>query len=100
MLLAGHETTSSTVTWLLYDLAKPEYASVQEKIRAEVNAVLSDQPSMDELNSLQYLDAVTREALRKNPVVTATIRTAAHDSVLPVSKPIVGRDGNERNEIQ
>ncbi|KAG9043192.1 hypothetical protein FS837_009883 [Tulasnella sp. UAMH 9824] len=99
MLLAGHETTSSTVTWLLYDLAKPEYASLQEKLRAEVNAVLSDQPSMDELNSLQYLDAVTREALRKNPVVTATIRTAAHDSVLPVSKPIVGRDGVARNEI-
>ncbi|KIO22087.1 hypothetical protein M407DRAFT_28362 [Tulasnella calospora MUT 4182] len=99
MLLAGHETTSSTITWLLYDLAKPEYVSVQEKLRAEVNAVSSDQPSMEELNNLQYLDAVTREVLRKNPVVTATVRTAAHDSALPVSKPIVGKDGIERNEI-
>ncbi|KAG8971173.1 hypothetical protein FRC05_011457 [Tulasnella sp. 425] len=100
MLLAGHETTSSTVTWLLYDLAKPEYSPIQEKLRAEVNAVQSDHPSMEELNSLPYLDAVTREALRKNPVVTGTIRTAAEDSVLPVSKPIVGRDGIARNEIR
>lgn len=100
MLLAGHETTSSTVTWLLYDLAKPEYSPIQEKLRAEVNAVQYDHPSMEELNSLPYLDAVTREALRKNPVVTGTIRTAAEDSVLPVSKPIVGRDGIARNEIR
>lgn len=100
MLLAGHETTSSTVTWLLYDLAQPEYSSIQEKLRAEVNAVPSDHPSMEELNSLPYLDAVTREALRKNPVVTGTIRTAAQDSALPVSKPIVGRDGIARNEIR
>ncbi|KAG9019419.1 hypothetical protein FRB90_002571 [Tulasnella sp. 427] len=100
MLLAGHETTSSTLTWLLYDLAKPEYHPVQEMLRTEVMALQTDQPSMEELNSLKYLDCVTREALRKNPVVTATIRSAEEDSMLPVSQPIVGRDGITRNEIR
>ena len=39
-LFAGHETTSVTMAWALYELAKsPE---IQEKIRKEANEVLGD----------------------------------------------------------
>ena len=36
-LLAGHETTASSMTWLLYELARhPEY---QQKMRDEIRAI-------------------------------------------------------------
>ena len=39
-LFAGHETTSVSMCWTLYELAK--YPQIQEKIRKEANQVLGD----------------------------------------------------------
>lgn len=63
-------------------------------------AVPTDRPTMEELNALPYLDAVVRETLRKNSVVESTVRCAAADTVIPLGKPFVGRDGILRNEIR
>jgi alkylphenol/PAH-inducible cytochrome P450 monooxygenase len=62
LTLAGHETTANTVTWLLWELAKhPEY---QDKLRAaiidkrsEVNARGDQDFSIDDLESVEYLQA-------------------------------------------
>jgi len=99
MLLAGHETTSTSLTWLLYDLAKPENHHIQAKLREELLLVTADEPTMEELGALPYLDAVVRENLRKNTVVDSSIRCAAEDTVIPVSQPYVDRNGVERHEI-
>lgn len=72
---------------------------VQERLRAEVLDVMTDAPSYEELNSLPYLDAVVRETLRLFAPFVGTTRMASEDTVIPLSKPIVDRDGVTRNEI-
>ncbi|KIO34085.1 hypothetical protein M407DRAFT_16998 [Tulasnella calospora MUT 4182] len=100
MLVAGHETTSTSLSWLLYDLAHPKYQSIQSKLREELLSVETDRPSMEEINALPYLDAVVRETLRKNSVLDTTARIATKDDVIPLAKPFVDRRGVERKEIR
>lgn len=62
-LLAGHETSSTTLTWILAYLSKmPE---VQKKLRDEVREAKAKATeagradlSLEELTTLPYLDAV------------------------------------------
>lgn len=64
-ILAGHETTASTTTWLLYELARhPEF---QEKMRAEVvlkraevSARGDSEFTMEDLESMSYLQAALK----------------------------------------
>ncbi|KIO26751.1 hypothetical protein M407DRAFT_197174 [Tulasnella calospora MUT 4182] len=99
LLIAGHETTSTTLTWLLYDLAHPENQRVQAKLREELRSVTSDRPTMDELNVPPYLDAVVRENLRLNSALDVTPRCAGQDTSIPVSTPYIDKNGVERMEI-
>lgn len=99
MLIAGHETTSASLAWLFNDLAKPEYAHIQAKLREECLSVNTEHPSMEALNALPYLDAVVRENTRLNAVVEKVMRSAVKDLVIPVSKPYPGQDGKMRNNI-
>ncbi|KAG9023892.1 hypothetical protein FRB95_012370 [Tulasnella sp. JGI-2019a] len=100
MLAAGQETTSTSAMWLLYDISLPQYLPIQEKLRAELMSVKSKSPTMEELNALPYLDAVVRENLRINAPVAGTHRTAARDDVIPLSTPIVDRNGVKRHEVR
>ncbi|KIO34091.1 hypothetical protein M407DRAFT_64709, partial [Tulasnella calospora MUT 4182] len=100
MLIAGHETTSTSLAWLLYDLAHPKYRHVQERLRSELRSLDTDRPTTEQLNSLPYLDAIVRENLRKNAVVDGTIRCAGMDEVIPVALPFVDRRGEVRREIR
>lgn len=54
---------------------------------------------MDLLHGLPFLDAVVRESLRVLAPVSNTVREAAVDDVIPLSEPIVSRDGKELKEI-
>lgn len=96
-LVAGHETTSTATTWALYALCGAPEA--QRKLRDELQTVSSDNPSMDELNALPYLDAVVRETLRVHPPVTSTFRIAIKDDVLPLSTPYTDINGNVHNTV-
>lgn len=100
MLLAGHETSSSTLAFLFYELAKPENHRVQDKLREEILAVTSLQPTMEELNALPYLDAVIKENLRLNGVVPITTRSAGLDTVIPLGEPFRDRNGVLQHEIR
>lgn len=62
MIVAGHETLATSASWALYALSKAP--AVQSKLRKELTALPTESPTMEEINSLPYLDAVVKEVLR------------------------------------
>ncbi|KAJ3482243.1 hypothetical protein NLI96_g7112 [Meripilus lineatus] len=96
--VAGHETTSSAVTWCLYALSSN--TRVQQKLREELMTMPNDMPSMDELMTLPYLDLVLRETLRLFPPVTATIRQATKEDFIPLNKPFTDKYGEVHDTIK
>nr|UUB32690.1 cytochrome P450 CYP6DE3 [Dendroctonus valens] len=80
MFLAGHETSSSTSTFVLFSLA--QHQDIQEKVRDEINEVLERHDGKlgyDALMEMEYLDKVVRETLRKYPVVPVIPRRCTKD---------------------
>ena len=64
-LVAGHETTSAATAWALCYLSKNQ--EVQNKLRKEIVKEFPDKdfvPTFEQINSLEYLNAVCRETLR------------------------------------
>lgn len=83
MLTAGVDTTSATMSTIMYCLAKnPEK---QEILRQEIDRILPDKNELltsASFNNVPYLKAVVKEALRLVPVVNGNIRAAGEDLVL------------------
>jgi hypothetical protein len=69
-LLAGIDTTSDTLMFLIWALSRPENKKYQEKLKVEVKnipeASLNDKgvPTVDSCDKLPYLDAIIKETLR------------------------------------
>lgn len=98
-LAAGHETTSSATSWALYALTK--HPLIQAKLREELQtAGLGDDPSMDELDSLIYLNNFVREVLRVYAVVPWSDREVAHDTVIPVGESFTDSRGMVQTGIR
>jgi cytochrome P450 len=68
LLLAGHETTASTLSWTLHLVdGRPDVA---RRLHEEAVAVLGDRPPRyDDLRSLTYTLQVVQEAMRLHPPV-------------------------------
>lgn len=96
-ILAGSETSSNGVGWMLYRLATDQ--AVQTKLREELMAVPESEPSLETLNTLTYLDKVVHESLRLDPPVPETIRMATGPAILPLGSPIIGEDGKPISSI-
>ncbi|GAB3411031.1 cytochrome P450 [Flindersiella endophytica] len=78
-LLAGHETTSVSLTFALHLLAK--HPSVQERVFAEVSSVLgSRDPVAKDASALTYTTMVLKEAMRLFPAAPATGRRSVADT--------------------
>ncbi|KAF7373489.1 hypothetical protein MSAN_00558800 [Mycena sanguinolenta] len=90
-LVAGHETTSTAVTWALFALTQK--LDVQSRLRDELLSVPTDRPTMDELNALPYLECVVKETLRLHAPVPATSRMAFKDDVVPLAEPVTDTRG-------
>ncbi len=78
MLIAGHETTSVSLSWLLQEIAsRPE---IEAKVVREIDSVLSGQACRAEhLHQLEYLSRVLDETLRLYPPIWLVPRTSACD---------------------
>ncbi|KAJ7144946.1 cytochrome P450 [Mycena crocata] len=90
-MVAGHETTSTATTWALFALT--QNVAAQTRLRNELLALPTDNPTMDELNGLPYLDCVVRETLRLHAPVPGTIRKATQDDVVPLAIPFIDVNG-------
>ncbi|KAJ7734831.1 cytochrome P450 [Mycena metata] len=84
-LVAGHETTSTAVTWVLFALT--QNIAAQKRLREEVLALSTDTPTMEELDALPYLDCVVRETMRLHAPVPASNRIAVQDDVVHLGTP-------------
>lgn len=79
LLLAGHETTATTLAWVLHHLlANPQWLA---RVQAEAREVGTEQ-----LDKLVLIDAVIKETLRLTPIIPMVARRLAK----PMT--IVGRD--------
>ena len=86
------------MTWALYALTQNK--KVQTKLRQELSDVATDNPTMDDLNGLPYLDAVVRETMRRYSPISVVARAADKDDFIPLNKPFTERNGNVRHEIR
>nr|XP_046491929.1 uncharacterized protein LOC124223738 [Neodiprion pinetum] len=83
--LAGFETSSTTATYCLYEMAlNPE---IQEKVAEEINSVLKQFGGItyESIAKMVYLHKVVSETLRKYPIVPQLNRECNQDVDLPNS---------------
>ncbi|KAF9468760.1 cytochrome P450 [Collybia nuda] len=75
ILLAGRDTTTNTITFSVYMLAK--HPQVLQRLREEILSKLgnSERPTYDNMKDMKYLRAVINETLRLYPPVPFNIRT-------------------------
>lgn len=81
MVIAGHETVASSLTWTLHLLSGAQ--DEQERLHAELDTVLGGrEPAWEDLPALQRTRAVVDEALRLYPPAWVISRRALQDDVV------------------
>ena len=81
MLIAGHETVASALTWTWYLLAQNPFE--QQRLCVEVSRVLGGrEPCAGDLPALQYTGQIFSEALRLYPPAWVISRRAAEEDEL------------------
>ncbi|KAH8263585.1 hypothetical protein KR044_011083, partial [Drosophila immigrans] len=75
--IAGFETSSSNMSYALFELARNEES--QRKLRSEIQSVLQKHGKLtyEAMTEMKYLDQVINETLRKYPALVTLTRVAA-----------------------
>ena len=75
-MVAGHETTSLSMTWVIFQLAK--YPNYQARLQEEIENAFDggSEITFDALDKLRFLDNFIKETLRLYPVALAIGRQA------------------------
>ena len=84
LMMAAHDTTTSTLTTMMYQLARhPEW---QERLRAKALALGKARLEHDDLDQMEELSWVMKEALRLIPPLTSMPRMCVRDTVFQDSR--------------
>ncbi len=80
LLLAGHETTATTLAWTIHHLLEnPEWLA---RVRAEVRDVVGAGGVVQQLDRLVLLDAAIKETLRLTPIIPMVGRVLAKPATI------------------
>jgi len=80
MFLAGHETTATVLSWMLYCLST--HPQCERELRAELDGRLDRPANMTQLCELSYAKQVLDETMRLFPPVWAISRRTVADDVI------------------
>ena len=82
MLLAGEDTTANTISWMIYLLQR--HPEAMARAREEVQRVAPDVAgfTIEQMDSLDYLNACASEAMRLKPVAPFLPLEALRDTVV------------------
>lgn len=88
--IAGFETSSTTMTFALYELT--QHQDIQDRVRAEIKAVLAkhdDKITYESLSELKYMKQVIDETLRMYSPVPLVTRESAEDYKIPGEEVVI-----------
>lgn len=82
LLIAGHETVASVLTWATVELTKhPQFV---RRAREEIDSVIGDRiPTYSDIQKLLYVRLIVAETLRLYPAPPILLRRLLADTVLP-----------------
>jgi cytochrome P450 len=93
LLLAGHETTAVSLSWIWLLLS--QHPEAEQKLWDELRTVLDGRsPRMGDLLQLPYTECVVKEAMRLYPPAWAIVRTTLHECEIggyriPSNSPVI-----------
>ncbi|KAI2474170.1 hypothetical protein C4B38_000245 [Diabrotica virgifera virgifera] len=87
--LAGYETTSSAISFTLYELAK--HPHIQEKLREEIKSVLKKYGDItyEAIQEMSFLEMCLLETLRMYPVLPFLERKCNSDYTIPNTNVVI-----------
>jgi cytochrome P450 family 6 len=91
--IAGFETSSTTMTFAMYELSK--HQELQDKVRDEVNTVLAKHEgkiTYEAIQEMKYMDQVINETLRRYPPLPLITRMCVRDYKIPGEDLIIEKD--------
>ena len=68
LVVAGHETTATSLVWTIYLIHQDKYKNCKSELLKDVDSV-TNEGFLEKMNELTYLDAVVNESLRLHPPV-------------------------------
>lgn len=83
ILLAGEDTTSNSISWILFYLA--QHPEAIQKVRSEADLLYGEglmPDSYEQVSALKFTEAVAQEAMRLKPVTPALFLEALEDVVI------------------
>jgi cytochrome P450 len=79
-LLAGHETTATSLTFTLHLLG--HHPDVQKRLHDEIDEVLGGRaPTLEDVRALEYTTMVIKEAMRLYPAAPSVARVPVRDDL-------------------